>query len=202
MIEQDESTSGRFSEAPQPESPPESPVVRLDLYRTDGFERGRPFWLELIWQLAQMLLLTSPLSCNLVRCRVLRLFGAKIGTGVTIKAGVRVKFPWRLQVGDHCWIGEDAWLDNLAEIRIGNHCCLSQAVYLCTGSHDWRKIGFDLIVKPIVLEDEVWLAARSVVGPGVSVGRGAVLGLGGVATRNLVPRHIHQGVPAIPIKPR
>jgi putative colanic acid biosynthesis acetyltransferase WcaF len=132
----------------------------------------------------------------------LRLFGARIGKGVTVKPRVRVKFPWRLHVGDHSWIGEDVWLDNLAEIRIGDHCCISQSVYLCTGSHDWQRASFDLIVKPIVLEDEVWLAARSVVGPGVTIGRGAVLGLGSVATRNLLPCHIHQGVPAIPIKRR
>jgi putative colanic acid biosynthesis acetyltransferase WcaF len=59
-----------------------------------------------------------------------------------------------------------------------------------------------LIARPIRLEDEVWLAARSVVGPGVTAGRGAVLGLGSVATRNLMPGCIHYGVPATPVKPR
>jgi putative colanic acid biosynthesis acetyltransferase WcaF len=180
----------------------DQPAMRLDRYSTGGFDRGRPLWVELAWQAVQLLVLISPLSCNAMRCFALRLFGARIGRGVTVKPGVRVKFPWRLQVEDHSWIGENAWLDNLAEIRIGNHCCISQAVYLCTGSHDWRKPGFDLIVKPIVLEDEVWLAARSVVAPGVVAGRGAVLGLGSVATRRLLPYRIHQGVPAVPVKKR
>lgn len=177
-------------------------VMRLDLYRVTGFDRGRSIYLEAAWQFAQILVVRSPLSCSWLRAAALRLFGAKIGRGVTIKAGVRVKFPWRLQVGNHCWIGEDAWLDNLAEIRIGNHCCISQGAYLCTGSHDWRKPGFNLTVRPIILEDEVWLAARSVVGPGVVGGRGAVLGLGSVATRNMLPQHIHLGVPAMPVKSR
>lgn len=177
-------------------------TMRLDLYRPTGFDRGRPFYIEAVWQIAQILMVRSPLSCSWLRGAALKLFGAKIGRGVTIRAGVRVKFPWRLRVGDHCWIGEDAWLDNLAEICIGSHCCISQGAYLCTGSHDRRKSSFDLIVRPITLEDEVWLAARSVVGPGVICGRGAVLALGSVAVRNLLPQHIHQGVPALPLKSR
>jgi putative colanic acid biosynthesis acetyltransferase WcaF len=176
--------------------------VRLDLYQAKGFDRGRPAWIEAIWLLLQPVLVTSPLSCSLVRRLALRLMGAHIGRGVTIKGGVRVKFPWRLRVGDHCWIGQDAWLDNLAEIIIGNHCCLSQGVYLCTGSHDWASTSFDLMVKPIVLEDQVWLAAHSVVGPGVVARRGAVLALGSVATAELSPWHIHRGNPAFPIRPR
>jgi putative colanic acid biosynthesis acetyltransferase WcaF len=176
--------------------------MRLDTYVSAGFDRGRSILIEASWQAVQLLLVTSPLSCNALRIGALRMFGARIGCGVRIKPGVRVKFPWRLRIGDHCWIGEDAWFDNLAEIRMGNHCCVSQAVYLCTGSHDWRKTGFDLMVGSIRLEDEVWLAARSIIGPGVTAGRGAVLGLGSVATRNLLPGYIHQGVPATPVKPR
>ncbi len=176
--------------------------VRLDLYQAEDFDRGRPAWIEAIWLLLQPLLVTSPFSCNLLRTFALRLMGAHIGRGVTIKGGVRVKFPWRLRVGNHCWIGQDAWLDNLAEVIIGDHCCLSQGVYLCTGSHDWASTSFDLMVKPIVLEGQVWLAAHSVVGPGVVVRRGAVLALGSVATAELSPWHIHRGNPAIPIRPR
>jgi acetyltransferase-like isoleucine patch superfamily enzyme len=118
------------------------------------------------------------------------------------KPGVVVKFPWRLEIGDHSWIGEHVWLDNLAEIRIGSHCCLSQGAYLCTGSHDWSRSSFNLMTKPIVVQDQVWLAARSIVGPGVTVGSGAVLSLGSIATRDLPAWHIHQGSPAIPVKPR
>lgn len=188
--------------SPTEATPSVAGAMRLDLYNAGSFDRGRPRWLEALWLLAQSILLASPLWGRRLRVAVLRSFGARIGRGVTIKPGVRVKFPWRLQIGDHCWIGEDVWLDNLAEIRIGNHCCLSQGAYLCTGSHDWNRIQFDLIVKPIVLEDEVWLAARSMIGPGVTVGRGAVLALGSAATGDLLPWRIHQGVPAVPVKLR
>jgi putative colanic acid biosynthesis acetyltransferase WcaF len=182
--------------------PPDRRYMRLGSYVAAGFDRGMPLWLEAIWQVMQILLVSSPFSCSALRVGVLRLFGAKIGRGVRIKPGIRVKFPWRLQIGNDCWIGEDVWFDNLAAICLGNDCCVSQAAYLCTGSHDWRKLGFDLLVRSITLEDEVWLSARSVVGPGVTAGRGAVLGLGSVATRDLLPGHIHQGVPAAPVKRR
>jgi putative colanic acid biosynthesis acetyltransferase WcaF len=190
-------------DAPPPGTNPSAArAMRLDLYNAESFDRGRPRWLEALWLLAQSILLASPFWGTRLRVAVLRWFGARIGHGVTIKPGVRVKFPWRLQIGNHCWIGEDVWLDNLAEIRIGDHCCLSQGAYLCTGSHDWSRVHFDLIVKPIVLEDEVWIAARSMIGPGVTAGRGAVLALGSAATRDLLPWQIHQGVPAVPVKSR
>ena len=175
--------------------------MRLDLYTTKGFQRGRPGWVEAIWILLQPLL-SLPLPGASLRVLLLRLFGAHIGRGVVIKPGVTVKFPWRLEIGDYSWIGEGVWLDNLAEIRIGSHCCLSQGVYLCTGSHDWSTSGFDLVTKPIVLGDEVWLAARAIVGPGVTIGSGAVLSLGSVATRDLAGGQIHQGAPAVAVRSR
>jgi len=176
--------------------------MRLDLYTTEGFRRGQPAWLEAIWLFVQPLSLSSHLPGSRWRVSLLRLFGAEIGHGVTVKPGVTVKFPWRLKIGNYSWIGENTWLDNLAEIRIGDHCCLSQGVYLCTGSHDWSRSSFNLMVKPIILQDQVWLAARSVVGPGVIVGAGAVLSLGSIATRDLAAWHIHHGSPAVPVKPR
>ena len=56
---------------------------------------------------------------------------------------------WRLQVGQACWLAEDAWLDNLAPISLGDRVCLSQGAYLCTGNHDFRSPGFDLRLGPI-----------------------------------------------------
>jgi putative colanic acid biosynthesis acetyltransferase WcaF len=137
-----------------------------------------------------------------VKVVVLRAFGASIGGGVRIKPGVKVKFPWRLTVGDHCWLGEDLWIDNLAEVRIGAHCCLSQGVYLCTGSHDWSRDTFDLITGPIIVQDHAWIGAKAVVAPGLTVGEGAVLGLGSVATHSLDPWTIYLGSPAKPNRQR
>ena len=176
--------------------------MRLDRFDNADFRRGRPALVEALWLLVQGLFVATWLPGSALRVLLLRLFGARIGAGVRLKPGLRVKFPWRLCVGDHAWLGENVWLDNLAEIRIGDHCCVSQGAHLCTGSHDWTREGFDLVTRPIRLEDQSWICARAVVGPGVRVGQGAVLALGSVATHDLAPWQVHQGVPARPVRPR
>lgn len=177
-------------------------VVRLDTYDRNPFERGRPRWIEALWLVAQCLFISSSLPGAAHRRWLLRAFGARIGQGVDIKPLVRVKFPWKLTVGDFSWIGESAWIDNLADVKIGSHCCISQGAYICTGSHDWAKPGFDLITAPIEIRDGTWICARSIVGPGVTTGEGSVLALGSVATHDLMPWSIYSGVPAIRIKAR
>lgn len=176
--------------------------MRLDRFNNSDFERGRAAWVEALWLAVQGLFVATWLPGSALRLVALRLFGAEIGAGVRLKPGLRVKFPWRLTVGNHAWIGENVWIDNLAPVHIGSHCCVSQGAYLCTGSHDWKREGFDLITRPIRLEDQAWICAKAVVGPGVTVGQGAVLALGGVATGDLAPWQVHQGVPAKPLRPR
>jgi putative colanic acid biosynthesis acetyltransferase WcaF len=176
--------------------------MRLDLFDNTTFNRGRPAWVEGLWLLVQTLFVNSWLPGSAHRVWLLRRFGATIGRGVVIKPGVHVKFPWRLWVGDHVWIGENTWIDNLAPVTVGNHCCISQGVYLCTGSHNWRSVQFDLITRPIQVENHAWICAKAVVGPGARVGEGAVLTLGSVATGELAPWTVHEGVPAQPSRPR
>jgi len=119
-----------------------------------------------------------------------------------VKPYVRVKFPWKLSIGDHSWIGERAWIDNLAEVRIGAHCCLSQGAYLCTGNHRWDRDAFDLVTGPICIEDHCWIGARASVAPGVTCGEGAVLAMGSVAVHDLRAWHVHRGCPAQEDRPR
>lgn len=128
---------------------------------------------------------------------VLRLFGAKIGRGVVIKPGVNVKYPWLLVIGDNSWIGEDVWIDNLTHVTIGSDCCVSQGAMLLCGNHNYRLTTFDLIVKPVTIRDGAWIGAKSVVCPGVTVGRESVLTVGSVATGDLEDGKIYQGVPAV-----
>jgi putative colanic acid biosynthesis acetyltransferase WcaF len=177
-------------------------MIYLDRYDNSSFDRGRSKWQEMLWLLVQWLLVSSWIPGATHRRLMLRLFGARIGKSVNIKPRVRVKFPWRLAIGDHTWIGEDVWIDNLADVTIGSHCCISQGAYLCTGSHDWATPDFALIVKPIRIENQAWIAARSVIGPGVSVGEGSVLSLASLASDNLPAWSICAGVPATVVKGR
>jgi putative colanic acid biosynthesis acetyltransferase WcaF len=156
-------------------------MVRLDRYDNMAFDRGRARWVEALWVLLFSPLIASFLPGSAWRKACLRAFGARIGSGVVIKQRVIVKFPWRLEIGEHSWIGEGVWIDNLAPVVIGSHVCVSQGAYLCTGSHDWSRVSFDLVTKPIRIEDSAWICAKAVIAPGVTIGQGAVVGLGAIA---------------------
>jgi putative colanic acid biosynthesis acetyltransferase WcaF len=177
--------------------------MRLDNYTVGTYHPGAPFWKQLLWYYIGAPIVESYLlPISSIKVAVLRSFGAEIGTGVRIKPGVRVKFPWRLIVGNYVWIGENAWIDNIAYVTIESHTCISQEVYLCTGNHDWNDINFKLIAAPIHIHSSCWIAAKSVIGPGVTVSKGAVLTLGGVAGRSLEAMTVYAGNPATPIKKR
>lgn len=163
------------------------PKVRLDLFDNNSFKRGRGVLTEALWIIVFSPLMASQLPGSVWRTALLRVFGARIGRAVIIKPRVVVKFPWRLEIGDHTWIGEGVWIDNLAVVSIGAHACISQGVYLCTGSHDWSLSTFDLITKPIQVGDSAWVCAKAVVAPGVSIGVGAVAGIGAVVARDITP---------------
>ena len=171
----------------------------IDLSRPDNTEliRGAPLWLEALWYFLGLPMLRSPLiTSSAFRCRLLRVFGAKIGKGVHIKPGLRVKFPWYLEVGDHSWLGEDLWIDNLADVKIEAHCCLSQGVYLCTGNHDWSSVNMRLFRRPITCRRGCWIGAKAMLCPGVVVGAGAIVSAGSVVTGNIPEMEVHAGNPA------
>lgn len=176
--------------------------MRLDQFDNSQFVRGRSRLIEVWWIVIRALFIDCWLPGSRHRVWLLRRFGATVGNGVIIKPRVRITFPWKLVIGDHVWLGEGSWIDNLDIVRIGSHVCISQRVYLCTGSHDWSSERFDLIVKSIEVKSNAWLCAASMVGPGVTVGEGAVLTLGSVANLSLEPWTIYQGVPAVAVKKR
>jgi putative colanic acid biosynthesis acetyltransferase WcaF len=178
-------------------------LIHLNQYTPGAYTSGVSIWKQLLWFfIGDPLVRSSLLPIAGFKVWILRLFGASIGQGVNIKPGVKVKFPWRLTIGDHCWIGENAWFDNLAPIVLEDHICVSQSVYFCTGNHDWTVSTFDLRVAPITVKSGAWLAARSTIAPGVEIGEGAVLSLGSVAVRNLSSWTIYAGNPAVAVKPR
>ena len=137
-----------------------------------------------------------------LKVSLLRMFGAKIGSDVVIKPSVNIKYPWKLIVGDNSWIGENSWIDNLGSVTIGKSVCLSQGAFLLTGNHDYSKTTFDLSVKPIILEDGVWIGAQALVCPGITCFSHSVLTARSVATKDLEPYTIYQGYPALAIKVR
>lgn len=177
-------------------------MVALNKYKVIvKIEASKPK--QLIWYFINIIFLKSafPFSSTL-KCYLLKLFGAKLGKGIRIKPSINIKFPWKLTVGDDTWIGENVWIDNLELVTIGSNCCLSQGVLILTGSHDVMKASFDYISGPIVLEDGVWLGAKSIVTSGVVCGSHSVLGAGSVGDKNLEPFTIYKGNPALPVLKR
>jgi putative colanic acid biosynthesis acetyltransferase WcaF len=132
----------------------------------------------------------------------LKAFGAKIGKGVVIKPKVNIKYPWFLEVGDYSWIGENVWIDNLSQVTIGKNVCISQGALILCGNHNYKKSTFDLMVKPIHIEDGVWICAQSTVVQGVRCGSHSILGVGAVALENLEPYTIYSGNPAQKLRKR
>lgn len=144
------------------------------------WSRGAPLWKEALWRLLGQPLLASDLPGSGWRRLLLLSFGARLGRGGRLKPRLRVTFPWRLHVGDHCWLGEAVWIDNLAPVWLGDRVCVSQGAYLCTGNHDFRRQDFRLVVRPIRVDHDAWIAARAVLAPGCEIGAGAVIGLAAV----------------------
>jgi putative colanic acid biosynthesis acetyltransferase WcaF len=171
--------------------------VDLRLTHRDGYHAGRGFALRATWLICEALFFTNPLltSYRAKRC-ILRLFGARVGTGVIIKPGVKIKYPWRLVIGDHSWIGERVWIDNMEDVTLGSHVVISQGAYLCTGNHDWSDPGMPLSPQPIVVAQGAWVGAFSRVAPGRSIGEEAVLVLGAVLLSDAEPSGIYSGNPA------
>lgn len=159
-------------------------MLDLSRFRNPEFERGVPRWKEVLWWGVRSWVFAGwfPVP-SAVKVMALRWFGAKVGKGVVIRSRVNITMPWRLEVGDHVWLGDEVLILSLAPVRIGSHCCVSQRAFLCTGSHDYRRPTFDLQTAPIELRDGTWVAAGAFVGPGVVAGPYTVIAAGAVVTK-------------------
>jgi putative colanic acid biosynthesis acetyltransferase WcaF len=185
------------------EVPGEREVQDLRRFKVPPGFRGRSGPTVLLWWLVRdTLFLCSPQPMYGWRRFLLRLFGAKIGKGAIIRPTTRITYPWMLTIGDNAWVGDFTELYNLAEIEIGHDACVSQNSYLCTGTHDHRRATFDIYGKPIRIEPEAWVASDVFIGPGVTVGRGAVVAARSTLMKDAPPMTIMAGHPAKAVGPR
>ena len=171
-------------------------AMKVDLSRFENawFETGRSLPLRLLWLIFNALILQNPFNfSSFSKIVVLKMFGASIGTRVNLKPSISVKYPWNLTIGNNSWIGEKVWLDSLGDIEIGNNCCISQGVYLCTGNHDWSDPCFGLMVSPIKVESGAWIGAKSVVLPGVTIASHCVITAGSIVSKSTEPFMIYTG---------
>lgn len=172
--------------------------VRNDLFdRHSGFNRGRSAWVMALWQLVKWAFFRTTLPWpSSVKILLLRAFGAKVGKGVNLKPQVNIHLPWKLELADHVWIGEEAYILNFELVRVGAHACISQRAMLCGGNHDFRDPSMRYRNAPITVEDGAWIGAQVFVGPGVIIGKEAVISAGSVLLKDAEPGRIYAGNPA------
>lgn len=167
-----------------------------------GF-RGRSALVVLLWQLVQSTLFgLSPQPFYAWRRALLRLFGAKVGRKVLVRPTARVTFPWKVEIGDFSWIGDHVEIYSLERISIGCHSVVSQRSYLCTASHDMNELSFSYVTGPIKIADQVWICSDVFVAPGVTIGRGAVVGARSTVFNDVAPELVAFGEPARAIRSR
>lgn len=177
--------------------------IDLSIYNNHPYHPGGSAIKRLLWYFINAVLFKSLLfPFNGLKVGLLGLFGASVGKSVVIKPGVNIKYPWWLAIGDHTWIGESVWIDNLVQVTLGNNVCLSQGCILQTGSHNYKKPAFNLITGSIVIEDGAWIGCGAIVNQGVTINSHAVLTSGSIANKDLRPYTINQGNPAVVVRDR
>ncbi|HTF28166.1 MAG TPA: WcaF family extracellular polysaccharide biosynthesis acetyltransferase [Flavitalea sp.] len=179
-----------------------SPKIDLSDFSIGDYDSG-PKWKILIWTFINYFIFYTALPWPYGFKRfLLKLFGAKLGRNLIIKINVRIKYPWKLIIGNNCWIGEDVWIDNLDDVVIGSNVCLSQGSMLLTGNHDYTISSFPYRLGKITIHDGVWIGARSVVCPGVTCQLNSILTVNSVANKDLSLMTIYSGNPAQPLRKR
>ena len=160
---------------------------------------GRVIWNICYW------ILFRPFGsgyCRKWRNLVLRLFGAKLAKTVNIYSSVKIWAPWNLKMGDYSTLGPKVDCYNQGKITIGANTTISQKSNLCASSHDITDSKIPLILKPIVVEDQVWVAADAFIGPGATIEQGAVVGARAAVFKDVEPWTVVGGNPAKFIKKR
>lgn len=178
--------------------------VRLDGFDPSiGLDRGAGKLKELFWYITKMFFFLSSIPYpNSFKAFLLRFFGAKVGSGLIIKPRVNIHMPWKLEIGDHVWIGEEVFLLNFEKLTIGNNVCISQRAFLCGGNHNYKIPEMPYRNGPITLEDGCWVGASSLVSPNVVIGTNCVVSAFSFVRSSLPPDKVCEGNPAKPVKNR
>jgi len=175
----------------------------LSIFSVPKTFRGKSKITVQLWWIVQSTIFSwSPQVLYGWRRFLLRLFGAKIGKKALIRSTVKVTYPWNISIGDYTWIGDDCVLYSLGRIDIGSHVAVAHKVYFNTGGHDYDQITFDIYAKDLVIEDECWITNDVYLAPGITIGRGTVIGARSTVLKSIPSGKVCVGSPARVLKDR
>ena len=160
-----------------------------------------------LWAVLAIGRLLPPYVGIRVRARLLRFAGAAIGERTVVSGRLSLAgsptSARHLTIGDDCFINDGVRFDAAAPITIGDRVAIGHDVLVLTASHDVGKHGRRagvLTAEPVRIEDGAWLGARSIILPGVTIGRGSVVAAGAVVTASVPHNTMVAGVPARRVK--
>lgn len=181
---------------------PSGPELNVELCRRQMPYRRSEYVGRVLWSLAWPLFRLSPRPFFGWRRFLLRLFGARIGRNAHVYPSAVIYLPWNLTLGDEAAIAEWALIYNLGPVSIGSQATISHRAHLCAGTHDYMSPALPLLRLPIEIGPRAWVCADAFVGPGTTVGEGAVVGAASVVTKDVQPWMIVVGNPAKVIRER
>jgi acetyltransferase-like isoleucine patch superfamily enzyme len=133
---------------------------------------------------------------NNIRKLVLRILKMRLGTNCAIYGKFEIRNPWRISIGNNTSIGHRVTLDGRGGLTIGNNVNISSEVMIWTWQHDYNSSSFEIVSKPVIVEDYVWISARAIILPGVKIGEGSVIAAGSIVTKDTKPFSVYAGIPA------
>lgn len=174
----------------------------LATYRYNLKREKSVYYIQMYKMIDLLFIKTTPKFLHVWRVFLYKLFGAKIGLDVKISSSAKLLYPWNIEIGDYCWIGDNVELYSVDKIKIGNNVAFAHNIFVATAAHDVYKATFETIRKPITIEDEVWISSNVFINMGVRIERGVVVGSASVVTKDLPEGYICVGNPAKALKKR
>ena len=171
-------------------------IIDIDTNRKTVNYSRREQLARVMWSMGSLLIKFSPRPAFAWRRLILRAFGAKIGKEVHTYSSTRIYMPWNLEIGDWSGLGEDVFVYSLGKVRIGNNVTISYRSHLCAGTHNLHDPLLPLLKPPIVIEDDVWIGTDAFIGPGITIGKLAIVGARGVVVKTVASQSIVAGNPA------
>jgi len=139
---------------------------------------------------------------HFIRRIIYQISGIKIPFSSTVHLGANFFKPSGISIGQNSIIGYGVFLDGRGGLTIGSHVDVASQVLIYTNEHDINSPSFGNSFAPVVIKDYVFIGPRTIILPGVTIGRGAIVGAGAVVTKDIPDFEIWGGVPAKKISDR